>query len=309
MRKILRSLLALALLAPLSAHAEYIGSYCVGQVIPIFFNSFNVTNGAMSATTNFATADIKVYKGSSTTEHSNNGFALIDSDGQDLDGRTGVNGFTIDTGDTNDAGFYVPGSIYNVVADNVTINTQTVIAGPWMFQLDPYCLDSGLAKAADGDTSSIAFRAALAYGANVINNVQVTIAQGAGSPDTRVCTAYDGATGDECTTNAAFNADPDGTSLYFIRAANQGVMACDPTDFRCEVNIKEIDDDAGAAATFETYTDGTTPAPVNVTQISGDSVAADTLESYTDGSGKIPANIVQLDGTTITCLGGTSCGP
>lgn len=65
---------------------------------------------------------------------------------------------------------------------------------------------------------------------------------------------------------------------------------------RIDVNIKAIDDDAGAAATLESYTDGTTPIPANVTQFGG--------SNGTFASGRPEVNLTHAGGTAITVSGG-----
>lgn len=103
------------------------GAVPIGAVLPIFFDSFAGSTGASITLTGLATTDIEVYKGTSMTQRSSDaGYALMDTDGIDLDGVTGIHGFSIDTGDNTDAGFYTSGSFYTVVVSAVTIDTQTV---------------------------------------------------------------------------------------------------------------------------------------------------------------------------------------
>lgn len=102
------------------------GSVPANSVLPFYFDSFGA-NGESITLTGLAVTDIEVYKGTSITQRSSdNGFALIDTDGIDVDSRTGIHGFSIDTSDNTDAGFYAAGSFYTVVVDAVTINSQTV---------------------------------------------------------------------------------------------------------------------------------------------------------------------------------------
>jgi hypothetical protein len=75
----------------------------------------------------FVVGDIKVYKNGSTTERaSTSGFALLDTDGIDFDGVTGLHGFSIDLSDNSDAGFYAAGSAYWVVVNTVTLNGAAI---------------------------------------------------------------------------------------------------------------------------------------------------------------------------------------
>jgi hypothetical protein len=58
------------------------------------------------------------------------------------------------------------------------------------------------------------------------------------------------------------------------------------------VDVGSISGDATSADNLESYTDGTTPAPVNVTQLSGDTTAADNSEAFFDGTGYAGTNNV-----------------
>jgi hypothetical protein len=103
------------------------GNVPAGSVLPIPFASYAASTGASATLSGLAVTDIEVYKGTSMTQRaSDNGYALIDTDGIDIDGITGINGFSIDTGDNSDAGFYAVGSFFTVVVSAVTIDSQTV---------------------------------------------------------------------------------------------------------------------------------------------------------------------------------------
>lgn len=108
------------------------GSVPIGSVLPFPFASYASATGASVTLSGLLVTDIEVFKGTSMTQRSSdNGYALLDTDGIDVDGVTGIHGFSIDTGDNSDAGFFVPGAFYYVVVSAVTIDTQTVnfIAG------------------------------------------------------------------------------------------------------------------------------------------------------------------------------------
>ena len=103
------------------------GNIPLGAVLPIPFATYGKTNGESITLTGLATTDIEVYKGTSITQRASDaGYALIDTDGIDIDGTTGIHGFSIDTGDNTDAGFFVAGSFYYVVVSAVTVDSQTV---------------------------------------------------------------------------------------------------------------------------------------------------------------------------------------
>ena len=70
------------------------GNVPAGSVLPIFFDSFAGSTGASITITGLAVTDIEVYKGTSMTQRaSDNGYTLLDTDGIDLDGITGIQGF------------------------------------------------------------------------------------------------------------------------------------------------------------------------------------------------------------------------
>lgn len=108
------------------------GTVPLGAVLPFPFSTYGKTNGESITLTGLATTDIEVYKGTTVTQRASDaGYALIDTDGIDIDGTTGIHGFSVDTGDNTDAGFFVAGSFYYVVVSAVTVDSQTVnfIAG------------------------------------------------------------------------------------------------------------------------------------------------------------------------------------
>lgn len=100
--------------------------YNVGDVIPFPFDTYD-SNGGSVTITGLAVTDIEVYKNASTTQRSSdNGYTLADTDGIDFDGSAGFHGFTIDTGDNSDAGFWADGNTYWVHINAITCDGQTV---------------------------------------------------------------------------------------------------------------------------------------------------------------------------------------
>jgi hypothetical protein len=97
-----------------------------GTTLYIPFTSYNAA-GASVTLTGLAVTDVEIYKNGSTTQRSSdNGYALLDTDGIDFDGVTGLHGFSIDLSDNTDSGFYAVGSWYWVVVSTVTVDSQTV---------------------------------------------------------------------------------------------------------------------------------------------------------------------------------------
>jgi hypothetical protein len=98
-----------------------------GETIYLPWATFAGSTGAPSAQTNLAVGDIKVYKNGGTTERaSTSGFTLLDTDGQDFDALTGINGVSIDLADNTTAGFWEAGARYFVVISDVTVDSQTL---------------------------------------------------------------------------------------------------------------------------------------------------------------------------------------
>lgn len=104
----------------------YLGDFAAGSSIFVPFHTFN-SSGASVTISGLAVTDVEVYKGASMTQRASDaGFALVDTDGIDLDGVTGIHGFTIDTSDNTDSGFYAAGNDYTVVVASITADSQTV---------------------------------------------------------------------------------------------------------------------------------------------------------------------------------------
>lgn len=98
-----------------------------GSTLYIPFDSFAGSTGASITLTGLAVTDIEIYKDGGTTQRaSDNGYTLLDTDGIDFDGLTGIHGFSISLADNSTAGFYAAGSRYFVVVSSVTIDSQTV---------------------------------------------------------------------------------------------------------------------------------------------------------------------------------------
>lgn len=99
-----------------------------GQTIYIPFQTFDSNDPSASVTiTGLATTDIEVYKDGGTTQRASDaGFALLDTDGIDFDGTTGIHGISIDLADNTTAGFYAAGSQYWVVIASITVDAATV---------------------------------------------------------------------------------------------------------------------------------------------------------------------------------------
>jgi hypothetical protein len=119
----------------------HFGYVPAGTTLYVPFHTFNAA-GASVTISGLAITDIEIYKNGSVTQRaSDNGYALLDTDGIDFDGLTGIHGFSIDTSDNSDSGFYAAGSTYWVVVSAVTVDSQTVSFVAATFFLGPVQAD------------------------------------------------------------------------------------------------------------------------------------------------------------------------
>jgi hypothetical protein len=104
----------------------HLGDVPASTTLYIPFHTFD-SNGASITLTGLAATDIEIYKNGSVTQRaSDNGYTLLDTDGIDFDGTTGIHGFSIDLSDNSDSGFFSVGGFYWVVVASVTVDTRTV---------------------------------------------------------------------------------------------------------------------------------------------------------------------------------------
>lgn len=104
-----------------------LGTVRPGSTIRIPFSTFDKDDGSSITMTNFAAADILVYKDGGTTERaSTSGFTAT----TDFDTKTGKHLAVIDLADNTTAGFWNAGSEYLVAIDAVTVDAVTT--GGWV---------------------------------------------------------------------------------------------------------------------------------------------------------------------------------
>jgi hypothetical protein len=103
-----------------------LGTVRPGSTIYIEFDSFGASGESLTLS-GLATSDVEVFKNGGTTQRaSDSGYSLLDTDGIDFDGITGIHGLSINLADNTTAGFWEAGAHYRVVISSVTINSQTV---------------------------------------------------------------------------------------------------------------------------------------------------------------------------------------
>ena len=114
------------------------GSVPAGTSLYIPFTTYAGSTGASATCTGLAVTDVEIYKNGSTTQRASDaGIALLDTDGIDFDGITGLHGFSIDLSDNTDSGFFAVGSWYWVVVSAITVDSQTVTFLAATFRIAP----------------------------------------------------------------------------------------------------------------------------------------------------------------------------
>lgn len=221
-----------------------LGKVKPGSTIYVPFDSFKGADGSSITITGLAVTDIEIYKdGSMTQRGSDAGYTLLDTDGIDLDGTTGIHGFSIDLADNTTDGFYAAGSRYWVVVASVTIDGQTVnfLAACFEIGYSGAILDTTIATLASQTsftlTAGPADDNALVGVTCVVHDKAsaVQIAQG-------VVSEYTGST-----KTVTLAVDP----AIFTMAAGDNIA------FFPGANIRYISEDKTAADNLEAFTDGT----------------------------------------------------
>ena len=104
-----------------------LGKVRPGSTIRIPFNTFDKDDGSSITMTNYAAADILIYKDGNTTERASTvGFTAT----TDFDAKTGKHVAIIDLADNTTANFFAAGSEYLMAIDAVTVDG--VITGGWI---------------------------------------------------------------------------------------------------------------------------------------------------------------------------------
>lgn len=128
------------------------GTVRPGTTLYVPFATYDSNDPTASVTmTGFAVTDIEIYKDGGTTQRaSDSGYALLDTDGTDFDGVTGIHGFSVNLADNTTAGFYSAGSQYWIVVSSVTVDAGTInfIAGTFRIGYEDAILNTTIATLA-----------------------------------------------------------------------------------------------------------------------------------------------------------------
>lgn len=198
-----------------------------GDVLPYLFGSYDGATGASEALSGLAVTDIEIYKDGSVTQRSSDvGFTLLDTDGIDFDGITGINGFSIDTGDDTVAGFYTVGSWFHVVVSSVTIDLQTVNFVALAFRIMPGEQATGTVSAATSVTSFT-----ITGNSRIRKGAVIEITEGTGAGGMATIFSHNSGTGATVCESPGLPVAPDTTSKYIVHAApNPQAIQTDASD-------------------------------------------------------------------------------
>lgn len=126
----------------------HLGKVKPGATLYIPFDTFAGATGASITMSGLLVSDIEVYRNGSVTQRaSDTGYTLLDTDGIDFDGITGIHGFSIDLSSNATADFFTAGAFYWVVVSAVTVDSQTVsfVAATFQIGYEGAILDTTIA--------------------------------------------------------------------------------------------------------------------------------------------------------------------
>lgn len=309
-----------------------LGTVKPGSTIRIPFSSFDKDDGSSITMTNFAAADILVYKDGSTTERASTaGFTAT----TDFDTKTGKHLAIIDLADNTTSGFYTAGSEYLVAIDSVTVDAVTT--GGWIARFVIGYPDADLNTTIATLSSQTSFTltagpaeddalngcvVAIHDIASAVQMGYAVVSDYTGSTRTVTLTAgvtFTAAAGDNISIFPPGNArwfaallgvalpltpTTAGRTLDVSAGGEAGIDWANIGSPTTAVNLSgtNIDTDQVVASVTGAVGSVTAAVSANVTQISGDSVAADNAEAFFDGTGYAGTNNVIPTVTTVTNL-------
>lgn len=264
-----------------------------GDVVPILFATYAGSTGASATMSGLAVTDIEIYKDGSTTQRSSDaGYALLDTDGIDFDGLTGIHGFSIDTGDNTDSGFYTVGAWFTVVVSAVTVDSQTVSFIAAQFRLMPAEAIAGKSKV---DVDAWLGTAAATPSVAGVPEVDLTHVAGATTNVAALATNVDAILTDTGTT---LQAELDG-----IQADTEDIQTRLPAALvggRIDANMGAVSADAAAADTLELFAEALDQA---TGQLDSGSLATGTITAASIAADAITDAKVASDVTIASVTG------
>lgn len=274
-----------------------------GSTVFVPFHTFDSNDPSASVTiTGLAATDIEIYKdGSMTQRASDSGYTLLDTDGIDLDGTTGIHGVSIDLADNDTAGYFAAGSQYWVVIASITVDGATINFIPVTFRIgyDSAIVNTTIATLSTqvsftltkGSAEADAYNGWMAIIHDVASEVQIALGY---VSDYAVTTK-----------TVTLAVDP----AIFTMAAGDNISLFPPAQVASWNSVPLATTNplpnAAAQATGGLYTRGTGvgqintnaagQVDVNTVSISGDTPAADALETMLDGTGGNVLTLKQLN--------------
>jgi hypothetical protein len=260
---------------------NYLGDFPTGKTIYVYFNTFDSNDPSASVTlTGLAVTDIEIYKNGSVTQRSSDsGYTLLDTDGIDFDGITGIHGFSIDTSDNTDAGFFAAGNDYTVIVSSVTVDAATINFVAASFSID----NRGLLRPTTAQRT-LDVTATGAAGIDWGNIENKTTANDLSGTDIQLCDTTTTVTNSVGLTATAIDNILDETLTSHVTADSLGVAV---KDILADTNELQTDDYPTTIAAIQSDTDNIqTRLPTalingrmdsDVEAINDDTTAADNL--------------------------------
>lgn len=258
-----------------------LGEVEANSVLYCPFATYN-SSGASVTITGLAATDIEIYKNGGTTQRASDaGYTLLDTDGIDFDGITGIHGFSVDLADNTTAGFYTSGSTYWIVVSAITVDSQTVNFG-YYFTIR---MNSGGRGTLSGTHSSTTADLGTNAPANDISGQQIYFP---GHNLTRVIDSYNTGTGVATFSPsvAVTLTNGDIWTLFPSAPASTGAVPA--------VNVTQIGGDAQSATDLKDFADaGYDPSTNKVQGV----VLTDTLTTYTGNTPQTGDSFARIGAT------------
>ena len=224
-----------------------------GSTIFIPWETFASSTGAPITMSGLATTDVQIYKDGGTTQRASDaGVTLLDTDGTDFDGITGLHGISINLADNTTADFYQAGSQYMVAISTVTVDSQTMSFWAASFRIgyETAILDTTIATLASQTSFTLTAGPA---DDNALVGCPIIVHDAASSVQMAIGTisAYTGST-----KTVTLSADP----AIFTIAAKDNVSVMPPSSVRAVAGSKTAADNLKLQFDGTGLTGGTYPS-------------------------------------------------